>query len=280
MKYVFTALVAVTALVLLAAPATADWDPNDFSKYVQHPDPTGWDVMFTEDPSGFRTVRLADDFPCYETGRITDVHLWFSVLGDYIDPREVVDKIHLSIHENIPADTAADFPWSHPGALRWEWDFPYDDEKVKIRPYDEGLQGFMYPDPECPEYIRDDHSQIWQANILIDPEDAFLQEGTAANQRIYWLDASISLKPGTYAELGWKTSQGFWEPRELDDDAVFWYEGDPAVGPPTGWYPLVDPTGKSLNLAFVITPEPGTVVMLLGAGLIGLLAYARRRRKS
>jgi hypothetical protein len=28
-----------------------------------------------------------------------------------------------------------------------------------------------------------------------------------------------------------------------------------------------------------IVPEPGTVVMLIGAGLIGLLAYARRRRK-
>jgi hypothetical protein len=57
-------------------------------------------------------------------------------------------------------------------------------------------------------------------------------------------------------------------------------------------YPVqVNPNDLSINVGgfpatiygAVITnpiPEPGTIVMLLGAGLMGLVAYARRRRKS
>jgi hypothetical protein len=38
-------------------------------------------------------------------------------------------------------------------------------------------------------------------------------------------------------------------------------------------------SGIIYSATITIVPEPGTVVMLIGAGLIGLLAYARRRRK-
>jgi len=281
MKYVLTALIAVVAMMFVAAPVTADWDREQPAKWVQFPDPLGWDVDFVEDPQGLRRVRLADDFPCTETGKITDVHLWFSVRGDQIDPRQVIQKIQLSIHDNIPPNpTDPSFPWSRPAdPPLWEDSFVPN----SIRLVGTGEQGYLWPSPVNPEFIPPpDHLRIWQANILIDPARAFEQKGTAANPKIYWLDASVILQPGvTFADLGWKTSKDRWHPGPdlLDDDAVFWFNGSATGGPPTGWYPIHDPrTGESLNLAFVITPEPGTVVMLIGAGLIGLVAYARRRR--
>jgi len=55
------------------------------------------------------------------------------------------------------------------------------------------------------------------------------------------------------------------------DDAVW---SDSPDGP---WYPIEHPiTGESLDLAFVITPEPGTMSLLVLGGIAVLL---RRRRK-
>ena len=74
---------------------------------------------------------------------------------------------------------------------------------------------------------------------------------------------------------GWKTTLDHW-----NDDAV-WADFDIAGAKQADdfWHELRDPlNGESLDMAFVITPEPSTVAMLLGVGLIGLFAYARRRR--
>ena len=57
------------------------------------------------------------------------------------------------------------------------------------------------------------------------------------------------------------------------DDAV--WADDPASSI-TGWQELIDPqTGESLDLAFVITPEPATLAILFPGGLTLLL---RRKR--
>ncbi|MEZ6319424.1 MAG: PEP-CTERM sorting domain-containing protein, partial [Phycisphaerales bacterium] len=88
--------------------------------------------------------------------------------------------------------------------------------------------------------------------------DPFYQEAGT----IYWLDLSvITLDP--LARVGWKTSLDHFE-----DDAVWSVAG-------LGWQELFDPfNGQSLDLAFVITPEPATAV-LLGVGTV--LACRRRR---
>jgi hypothetical protein len=289
MRHVLLALTALAAVVLLASPALADWDEGDYYKWVQYPDPNGWDVDFTARPDQMVPGILADDFLCTERGLITDVHLWFSVQRDKLEvpiyegdqvvgyrpisPMEAIESIHLSIHDNIPAGVD-DISWSRPGLLRWEGTF----QPASIRFYGEGDQGFIWPYESGLEYSVNNHTGIWQANILIDPIDAFPQEGLAGAAKIYWLDASMKLKPDVVGAVGWKTTF-----ESQLDDAVYWV-GD-ASGGGGGWYPLHDPTiqppgYRSLDLAFVITPEPSTVVMLIGAGLIGLLVHGRRRKRS
>jgi hypothetical protein len=249
----------VGALMFLAVPAAADWFPDDGHKmhYPQLPDPFGWDVNFTW------PKVLADDWLCSETGPVSDIHFWFSVRQD-LDPREFFGGLHVSIHEDIPADPNDPTSYSMPGKLLWERDF--DPTQLTFQLYGTGEQGWL--DPNTGEAVRPDHVTYWQVNI-VDILDPYYQErGT-----IYWLDLSVrDLIPGTQPVLGWKTTQDHW-----NDDAVW---GDfLADGTVEAWHELRDPfTGESLDLAFVITPEPGTTAMLLGVGVMGLFAFARRRK--
>ncbi|MBM3308588.1 MAG: hypothetical protein FJY74_09710, partial [Candidatus Eisenbacteria bacterium] len=94
------ALLVSLALMLLAAPALAHWDPGQPQKWVQYPDltPMGADV------NASMPYLLADDFPCIETGPITDIHIWGSWYHDlppFEDPERVI--FTLSIHKDIPA---------------------------------------------------------------------------------------------------------------------------------------------------------------------------------
>jgi len=242
----FLAASALIALWTLCPPAAGDWDPGDPHKmhFPQLPDPEGWDVDFTY------PQFLADDWLCTETGPVTDVHFWFSFEQDIVVP---IETIHLSVHNNIPAQPGG---FSRPGDLLWERDFPIGTPGVTIRPYGTGSQGWF--EPKSGLFRRPDHFQFFQANIeeIIDP---FIQDfGT-----IYWLDISVLLAPGTSAKVGWKTSRDHFE-----DDAV-WAHFDPAF--PPDWRELRDPlTGESLDMAFVITPEPTSLALLLLGGLAAL----------
>lgn len=92
------------------------------------------------------------------------------------------------------------------------------------------------------------------------------QQGT-----IYWLGLHVDVDPLTSQQIGWKTSLNHW-----NDDGVFW---DDFGGMGMAWQELRDPlTLESLDLAFVITPEPSTWAMLVGALAIGLWTGLRTRR--
>jgi hypothetical protein len=259
MKYVFAALIAVVALMFLAAPATADWQPGDPYKmhFPQLPDPNGWDVNF-ESPK-----VLADDWECIESGRVRDIHFWFSAENNELPT--VPLKVRATIYENRLAGED-DLDYSHPGKLLWG---PIIFTPT-IRLAGTGQQGFF--DPNYPERTYPPHFQFWQANIE-QIERAFVQ--TAGN--IYWLGLTVVQPVGDPENpmLGWKTTL---ETMGFMDDAVFGHLPAAGVGEPTDWREVWI-NDVSRHLAFVITPEPGTVVMLLGAGLIGLLGYARNRRK-
>jgi len=283
MKYVFTALLAVATLIVLTAPATADWNREDPFKmhYPQLPDlQTGLDVLASPTTMDGIAVQkvLADDFLCTESGPITDIHIWGSWLNDQfpwdpqiptVGPNPGNVKFRLSIHNDIPK--GPNNPYSMP-AQPPLWEHNFAPGEFKWRPWATAEELFYDPNRQGTAGILGTDTQVIQYNFLIPEALAFKQE----MGKTYWLD--VTAYPNQVAGVppavfGWKTSLNRW-----NDDAVYWDELP--TGGATLPHELIDPrTGESLNMAFVITPEPGTVVMLIGAGLIGLAAYARRRRK-
>ncbi|HEY4761938.1 MAG TPA: hypothetical protein VIH42_15275, partial [Thermoguttaceae bacterium] len=182
-----------------------------------------------------------------------------------------------------------DAHYSHPGDLLWEEFFTPDD--YKSRPV--ATANELFYEPNTDQIIGSD-TTVWQYNFFIDHEKAFRQEGTPEKPLIYWLDVQAIVPyapdqtdptPPPPEIFGWKTSLDHW-----NDDAVFGdtdTPGGPPVPPASGGVPWKDmhyPAGhplfpQSIDLAFVITtiPEPDTIVMLLTACFIGLVAYLRRR---
>jgi len=258
-------LMAVSlCLLFVCGTALADWDVSDPAKYVQLPDlsPTGIDIYAT-DPK-----VLADDFLCIQTGLITDIHIWGSWFNGYLpqpptggNPCASNVAFTLSIHADIPADSPGGPGYSMPGDLLWEHTFQPGEFSVNL--YHDGPEGWY--NPNTGEYIRT--NQVWQYNFLIDPIDAFMQGGMPDIPIVYWLDVSaVPLDDG--AVFGWRTSLDHW-----NDDAVW---ADSHQGPWSElYYPCGHPfEGESIDLAFVITPEP-TTIALFGLGALGLL---RKRR--
>ena len=247
MRNALTSLMVLGTVMFLAAPAVADWDPGDGHKmhFPQLPDPDGWDVNFM-DP-----LVLADDWQCIETAAVEDIHFWFSSRED---KEFVIQNVHVSIHSNV--DTPR-----RPGDLLWDRDFPLD--SFTIREYGNGDQGWY--DPNISETVPSDHDVIWQCNIVNIP-DPFIQ----VENTIYWLELSVSATDPSgdlTVQLGWKTSGG----DNWNHSGVFWVEQG-------SWHDLYRPNpGEPLDLAFVITPEPTTLI-LLATGTVALLAFAWRKR--
>jgi len=234
----FRTVLALGVCVLCATAAWADWDPGQPHKmhFPQLPDPAGWDVNAT-----YPKV-LADDWRCSQTGPVTDIHLWVSSQG--YDGRPNFQQMRLSIHDNDPG------PPSKPRNLLWERIFTIADPIVKIRQYGTGPQGWF--DPNTGFWRRPDHEVFYQVNVVGIPQPFVQKLG-----EIYWLDASFYVPPGV-PRVGWKTSRNHFM-----DDAVW---GDL---PSPQWKELRDPiTQESLDLAFVITPEPQALLLLTLGGLI------------
>ncbi len=277
---VFAGILGMLALV--ASPVRADWDPSMPTKYVQLPDlnPTGLDVNATfayqsDGTGGWPFVKiLADDFPCTTTGPITDIHVWGSWLNDQVNPNT---QFKLSIHDDVPAPPTGGY--SHPGTELWSRIFTPGSYLPKL--YAIGTEQFYEPNTD--EIIGAD-TQVWLYNFLIPETDAFMQQGSSKDPKVYWLDvqAIVPAAPaGTFQEVfGWKTSRDHW-----NDDATFAdteFPGGPLV---SNWRELRYPIGhqyegQSIDLSFAITtiPEPGTMLLLV-TGLVGLLVFAWRRRR-
>jgi len=303
----------ITICVLISSNiALADWDPiddgtgriiNHKMHYPQMPDIThtgmdviaNWPLPYTDPGQGVTIGKiLADDWQCSQSGPVTDIHIWGSWLWDELpmdpsglnqDPQNV--RFKLSIHDDVKAGEDPLVDWSHPASpARWEMIFEPHDPRVVARLYAEipaGDEPELFYDPNTEQIMGEDR-QVWQYNFFLDATDnVFVQE----EGNIYWLDVQAWPEPGlaagSTALFGWKTSRD-----HFNDDAVFgdnlaFGEEPVALGDlgDVPWKEMRYPFGhefetESIDLAFVITPEPTTMTLL---AIGGLFVLKRRRRK-
>jgi len=285
-KIVITAVVAV-----LAAPALGDWDEGDPHKMhqAQLPDPNGWDVDFYSEFGLMGqidriTYDVSDDWQCTRTGAVTGFHFWVSMREDPTGPNptdlpfEIV-SVNARIYGNIPQGPGG---YSIPDEddLKWRGYFSPGEtlKRVTCRYAGSGAQGWY--DPLWPSEFPDDHENYYQINVTgieevpgeIDPP--FVQQAG----EIYWLELDVGawdIETMLPVDLGWKTAlPPGTPPANFIDPAVYWLED---VGYGISEYRQIVIEGLPRDLAFVITPEPGTISMLALAS-IGVLL--RRRRKA
>jgi hypothetical protein len=278
----------VVCVLFMVGVVRADWMPGMPYKmhYPQMPDlsPMGLDVL--DGPGGnpmgepIYSKYLADDFLCTATGPITGIHIWNSYMDDRRLP-EMAPLFNLTIFSDIPASESPT-GYSMPGQPLWSWYGPVSIE----RPWANASENFF--DPNKNEIVGPD-TQVFECNFYIPPEQAFVQQAG----QIYWLGVnhSADLTGNGVVDVedsnlfqteypwgfGWKTSQN-----AFNDDAVWLdvpFYGSPQVIPQLGasWNELIDPrTSESLNLSFVVTPEPASVAFLCGGGVLTLIRSRRR----
>src|SRR6185503_8263419 len=165
----FTAVLAVVASSYDARAQITQCIETNGVKYVQPPRiDGGWDVLDRGQ------ICLGDDFPCTNTGPISDIHIWGSWLSDSVG---VITNFWIGIYNDIPVSPVN--PFSHPGTnLLWSQLFGPAD--FSASPYATGSEQFY--DPSMTN-ILGAAPPTWYYCFY--PTNLFVQQGTATQPTNY-----------------------------------------------------------------------------------------------
>lgn len=241
---------AAAGFLLLIGSARGDWNVGDPYKMVnlQLPNTNGWDVS-PHDPQSQTFTALGDDWVCSETGPVSDIHIWYSWSNDVFHPFDV----EVSIRADVPGGTNG---FSQPGDSLWSK--LYLAGQFSNRVYATGNQGWY--EPSGGGWIPNNHTNVWQLNIENIQNPFTQQQGTT-----YWL--VVEMTGANSDSIGWKTSL-----TQNGDAAVWWDTSNRAN---MMWRKLQDQSSQPMDLAFVITPEPSTF-LLVAVGALALITLRGR----
>lgn len=189
---------------------------------------------------------LADDFLCTQHDLISKVTLWGSWKDDNIGQ---IKNVRLYIFCDVPESndeygietSEPYYPFSRPGKLLWSK--VLDSRCINMSLHKElPTTGEYWWDALA--YVKDSNNlalcnndhQIYQIEIAIPEEEAFLQQGTCEKPVIYWLGVQAEVSDG--AQLGWKTRR--W-PTHYNDDAVLRYSCEALCESPCASYDCTPP---------------------------------------
>lgn len=236
----------VLAAVLFAGgQVLADWDAGDPALYYQLPDESdGWSV---HSEWGAGPKGVADDWTAAVTAPITDIHFWGGWRNDAVG---TLGALYVEIFSN---DTSG--PFNKPGETVWSRIITGGQYTARL--YEEELQN--YYNPAAGWWVTHDHQELYQYSIP-NIANSFTQQAG----QTYWLMISMYF---TIEDWGWNTTESV-----SSSTAVFWDEGNFA------WAELITPVAPQtpLDLAFVLVPEPATLLLFgLGVPILSRLGRGR-----
>jgi hypothetical protein len=230
----------------------------------------GWDEqsVYTPQPNPI----MADDWPCYDSRPITDIHWWGSFIGwtqPYLPP--VLPKgFHIGIWTDVPQNP--NNPFSHPGTLLWEYRGTCTSWVWNFAGYDK--------DPRLTGGIENE--ACFQFTQLLSEDEWFFQEPNKDPNipNIYWLSIAAIYNPGDeqlpeFHPWGWKT-----RPHQFNDDAVRIQHASiwpPTIGSVFSLGMPVELQGVSWDLAFELTtnePKAPASADLNYDGIVNLADFA------
>ncbi len=193
-----------------------------YIKYSQKPDVidanqppliNGWDEQSVYEPQP--NPIMADDWPCYDSRPITDIHWWGSFIGwtqPYLPP-VLPHGFHIGIWTDVAQnDPNNQLPYSHPGTLIWEYRGTCTSWVWNFAGYDK--------DPRQAEGMENE--ACFQFTQLLSEDEWFYQEPNEDPNipHIYWLSIAAMYPAGAeqqpdFYPWGWKT-----RPHIFNDDAV------------------------------------------------------------
>jgi hypothetical protein len=172
-------------------------------------------------------------------------HIW----GDPVpNPPGTVTGFVISFWSDVPAKSGKP-PWSHPGTLLYAEMIPLDGMQVK-----EAVYGTIERESGVTETVFR-YDAVLPVTFLPDAG------------HIYWLSVQAIDPEGKPVQWGWHESIDHW-----NDNAV--QQGFMPPGKPKGWHLLAE---RDMAFEVQAVPIPGSV-LLLGAGLIGILGLRRKLR--